>query len=345
MTPSEDLSAEGRLEALEEEARAEIEGAATPQALVEVRARYLGRRGSVSELLRSIGKLEPEARARLGKAGNDAKGRIEAGVQVRRESLELARRGQALSGVRPDVTLPGVPVGGGHLHPLTRVARDVTEFFLSMGFALEEGPEVETEYNNFEALNIPADHPARDMHDTFFVTGGHVLRTHTSPVQIRTMSGRTPPFRFIALGRVYRHDWGPRSSPMFHQVEAFLVDERVTFGDLKGVLYAVARKILGAKKLRFRSSYFPFTEPSAEIDYACVLCDGRGCRTCSGAGWVEMGGAGMIHPVVLENCGIDPDRYQGFAFGWGLDRIAMMRYELPSIHPMFGGDVRVLEQL
>ncbi len=335
-----------RLRAIEEQARGEIGAAPTNQALVEVRARLLGRKGTVSALLRSIGKLGPHERADFGKAANEAKERIESLVTARRAEIEDSVRGHALAADQRDVTLPGVPVAGGHVHPLTVIEREVVQFFLSLGFTVEEGPEVETEHNNFEALNILADHPSRDMHDTFFVEGGHVLRTHTSPVQIRVMSGREPPFRFIAPGRVYRQAWGARNYPMFHQVEGFLVDERVTFGDLKGVLYAFAEHMFGeGTPLRFRSSYFPFTEPSAELDYGCVICGGDGCRTCSQTGWVEWGGCGMIHPVVLENCGIDSDRYQGFAFGMGLDRTAMNRYGVPAIQLLFEGDVRVLEQV
>jgi phenylalanyl-tRNA synthetase alpha chain len=222
----------------------------------------------------------------------------------------------------------------------------VVDFFTGLGFAVEEGPEVETEWHNFGALNLPPDHPARDMQATFFVEGGRVLRTHTSPVQIRAMSGRQPPLRFIAPGRVYRHDRSPRHSPMFHQVEGFLVDERTSFAELKGILYAFQRHMMGADvELRFRSSYFPFTEPSAELDYRCAICAGAGCGTCSQTGWIEAGGCGMIHPVVLRNCGIDPDRWQGFAFGMTLDRAAMLRWGIPVIHSLFEGDVRVLEQL
>ena len=233
----------------------------------------------------------------------------------------------------------------GHLHPTTQVERDVVAFFASLGFSVEDGPEVETEYNNFEALNFPDDHPARDMQDTFFVEGGAVLRTHTSPVQIRAMSGREPPFRFIAPGRVYRHDRSLRHSPMFHQVEGFMVDEAASFADLKGILYAFARHMMGeGVDLRFRASFFPFTEPSAEMDFSCLVCEGAGCPTCSQSGWVEWGGCGMIHPNVLANCGIDAERWQGFAFGMGLDRAAMLRHGIPNIHLLFDGDLRVLEQ-
>jgi phenylalanyl-tRNA synthetase alpha chain len=300
----------------------------------------------VSGLLRGIGALAPEERVRAGEAANAAKERIEAFVRERRETLERDARAEALAGRCLDVTLPGARPPRGRLHPITRVERDIVGFFTGMGFAVEEGPEVETEWNNFEALNIPPDHPARDMQATFFVEGGHVLRTHTSPVQIRAMSGRQPPFRFIVPGRVYRNDRSPRHSPMFHQVEGFMVDERVSFADLKGVLYAFQRHMMGADvELRFRASYFPFTEPSAEMDYRCLLCGGAGCATCSHSGWIEAGGCGMIHPAVLANCGLDAERWQGFAFGMTLDRAAMLRWGVPNIHLLFEGDLRVLEQL
>ena len=334
------------LEALEIQARAEISAAEDLQTLTGVRARYLGKKGSVAELLRSIGGLEPSARARVGQGANAAKQRIEEAVAVRRDELERAQRERALAGQRLDVTLPGAAPAPGHLHPITHVTRDMVHFFTSLGFSIEEGPEVETEYHNFEALNIPADHPARDEQDTFYLDDGHLLRTHTSNVQIRVMTGREPPFRFIAPGRVYRHDLSPRHSPMFHQIEGFLVDERVTFGELKGLLYAFGRHLMGRGiELRFRSNYFPFTEPSAEMDYACVLCDKRGCAACAQHGWMEWGGCGMIHPHVLERCEIDPDRYQGFAFGMGIDRTAMLRYGIPQLRHLFEGDVRVLEQI
>jgi len=334
------------LEALERQAEAEIAEAGDLQALTGVRASYLGRKGSVAALLRGIGALEGEARARAGQAANAAKARIEAAVAARRESLESARQETVLSGQRLDVSLPGTSATPGHLHPITRVTRDMVRFFTSLGFSIEEGPEVETEFNNFEALNIPADHPARDEQDTFYLDDGNLLRTHTSNVQIRVMTGRKPPFRFIAPGRVYRHDLSPRHSPMFHQIEGFMVDERVTFGDLKGLLTSFGRSLMGDEvALRFRANHFPFTEPSAEFDYACVLCDRQGCPACSHHGWMEWGGCGMIHPHVLERCEIDPDRYQGFAFGMGIDRTAMLRYGVPQLRHLFEGDVRVLEQI
>jgi phenylalanyl-tRNA synthetase alpha chain len=334
------------LAAIEEEARRAVASAQSLAALAEIRAGFLGKKGSVSSLLRGIGALAPEERARVGEAANVAKERIEGFVRERRETLERESHASALAAQRLDVTLPGVRPPRGHLHPITQIERDIVRFFHGLGFSVEEGPEVETQWNNFEALGIAPDHPARDMQATFFVDGGHVLRTHTSPVQIRAMTGRRPPFRFIVPGRVYRNDRSPRHSPMFHQVEGFMVDERVSFADLKGILYAFQSHMMGAEvELRFRASYFPFTEPSAELDYRCLLCQGAGCATCSQSGWIEAGGCGMIHPTVLANCGIDAERWQGFAFGMTLDRAAMLRWGIPNIHLLFEGDLRVLEQL
>jgi phenylalanyl-tRNA synthetase alpha chain len=334
------------LDALLSEARAEIEAAETLQALIEARARFLGKKGSLASVLRGIGGLAGEERARAGQRANAAKRDIEAWVAARRDAIERGSTGRALAEHRLDVSLPGAAPRAGHLHPITHITREMVRFFQSLGFSLEEGPEVETDYNNFEALNIPAEHPARDMQDTFYLEGGNLLRTHTSNVQIRAMTGRVPPFRFIAPGRVYRHDLSPRHSPMFHQIEGFLVDERVSFGDLKGVLHAFGRHLFGAAvELRFRANHFPFTEPSAELDYSCLMCHGEGCKVCSDSGWMEWGGCGMIHPHVLARCEIDPERYQGFAFGMGIDRTAMRRYGIPHLRHLFEGDVRVLEQI
>jgi phenylalanyl-tRNA synthetase alpha chain len=337
---------EQSLDALEASAREAIAGARDLNALGEVRAHILGRRGTLSELLRGIGQLPADERARAGETMNAARARIEAALDERRTMLESKKREHALSAQRLDVTLPGARAPLGRLHPVTRIEREVVAFFASLGFSVEEGPEVETDFHNFEALEIPADHPARDEHDTFWVGPGRVLRTHTSPVQIRTMTGRQPPFRFIAPGRVYRHDVSPRHSPMFQQVEGFLVDENTSFAELKGVLHAFARHLMGAEiALRFRPSFFPFTEPSAELDFECLLCRGAGCATCSHTGWIEIGGCGMIHPRVLGHCGIDAERWQGFAFGMGLERPAMLRHGVPHIRLLYEGDLRVLEQL
>ncbi len=319
---------------LEAEARDTIAAATDLQALTETRSRYLGKSGSISGVLRGIGSLDAEQRRQVGAAANASKDRIEAWASARREELERARIEGALRERSLDVTLPGLAAPLGRLHPITRVMRDMEAFFTGLGFSVAEGPEVETDWNNFGALNVPNDHPSRDVQETFFVEGGHVLRTHTSSVQVRAMAGRTPPFRFIAPGRVYRRENDGTHSPVFHQIEGMLVDERVTFGDLKGVLHAFARHLMGPEvRLRFRAHFFPFTEPSAEMDFSW------------GKRWLEWGGCGMIHPNVLRNCGIDPERYQGFAFGMGIDRTAMLRYGVPHLHHMFDSDVRLLEQI
>jgi phenylalanyl-tRNA synthetase alpha chain len=334
------------LAALERDATRAIEAANSLPGLLEARARTLGRKGIITESLREIGKAAAAERAHLGRELNEVKRRLEDRFAERRTALASSAREREVREHRLDVTLPGARAALGHLHPVTQVERDMVAFFAGLGFSIEDGPQVETDYYNFEALNFPPDHPARDMQDTFYVEGGHLLRTHTSPVQIRAMKRRTPPFRFIVTGRVYRHDFGPRSSPVFHQIEGFMVDERTSFGDLKGILYAFARHLFGAgADLRFRASFFPFTEPSAELDVTCTSCAGAGCDTCSGTGWIEWGGCGMIHPQVLANCDIDADRHQGFAFGMGIDRAAMIRFGLPSIHLLFDPDVRILEQL
>jgi phenylalanyl-tRNA synthetase alpha chain len=322
------------LDALEREARESAAAAAGLQALREQRARFLGRKSPLAALLRGIGELEASERSRVGQLANAAQRRIEALFDARQAELEREGQARALAENRVDVTLPGSVPPAGALHPVTVIEREMAAYFGSMGFSVEEGPEVETEWHNFDALNTPADHPARDLHDTFFVDGGHVLRTQTSTVQIRVMTGRRPPFRFVTLGRVYRHDYDATHSPMFHQIEGFIVDERVTMADLKGVLYGFARHLMGPEvELRFRAHFFPFTEPSAEIDFSW------------NGGWLEWGGCGMIHPRVLENCGIDSARWQGFAFGMGIDRTAMLRFGVPNIHLFWDGDVRVLEQL
>jgi phenylalanyl-tRNA synthetase alpha chain len=328
------MPAAADLRAIVAEAERAFAAAGSLQELIEARARFLGKKGSLSAVLKSLGGLAPEERARLGAEANEAKGRIEAVADARRAALERAGQAHALESGRLDVSLPGAGAPRGRLHPVSVIEREVAAFFTTLGYSIEDGPEVETEWNNFGALNFPEDHPARDLQDTFFVEGGHVLRTHTSPVQIRAMTGRTPPFRFVVPGRVYRHDFDATHYPMFHQIEGFCVGEAVTFADLKGTLYAFAKHLFGPEtKLRFRAHFFPFTEPSAEMDVTW-----RG-------GWLEWGGCGMIHPRVLLNCGIDPERWQGFAFGMGLDRPAMLRFGIPNIQLLFDGDTRLLEQL
>ncbi len=320
------------LDGLVEDALRDVAAAGDANALVQVRARLLGKSGTLTAELRGLGKLPAEERGAAGKALNVAKARIEAAVAERQEALAGAARAESLSGQGLDVTLPAKGTEPGHLHPLTHVEREMIEIFRGFGFEWVDGPEVETEHYNFEALNIPADHPARDMQDTFYLADGIVLRTHTSPVQIRTLEGREPPLRIITTGRVYRHDADSTHSPMFHQMEAFLVDDRTTFADLKGILYETARQLFGRDvELRFRRSFFPFTEPSGEVD---ILGE---------RGWMEILGCGMIHPNVLRAAGHDPEKVQGFALGAGIDRIAMLKYGIDSIRVLFENDQRVLD--
>lgn len=322
------------VENLVEDAESKIESCSSLQVLTELRSQLMGKKSELSSFLRELGSLPKEQRESSGQLLNAAKKTLEEAVSVRRDALQELSRSQSLQRHRTDVTLPGVKYPSGSLHPVTLVERDMVNFFQSLGYSIEDGPEVDTDYNNFGALNFPDDHPARDTQDTFFISGDQVLRTHTSNVQVRAMRGKTPPFRFVAPGRVYRHDLDPTHYPMFHQIEAFCVGSNVTFADLKGTLYAFARHLFGRDvKLRFRAHFFPFTEPSAEMDF---WWQDR---------WLEWGGCGMIHPTVLRNCEIDPQKYQGFAFGMGIDRTAMLKFGIPNIHRLFEGDIRILGQL
>ena len=334
-----------RLQEIEASARREIAGAADPEALEQVRIRYLGRKSDLSELLSRVKGLPAEDRPKLGQLGNRIKQEITAALDARAAALQQAREEAELHAARLDVTLPGFRVPLGHQHPLTRTLEDIIAIFEGMGFWVEEGPEAEPDYLNFEALNIPKDHPARDMQATFFLGPEVVLRTHTSPVQIRAMRKYPPPVRVISPGRVYRCDADLSHSPMFHQVEGFMVDERITLGDLKGVLMAFCREMFGEQvKVRFRPSYFPFTEPSAEVDIGCVICAGKGCGVCKQTGWIEILGSGLVHPRVLQNVGYDPEKVSGFAFGLGVERIAMHRYRIYNIRSFFENDLRFLRQ-
>jgi len=320
------------LDALVQEALREVAEATDDNGLTQVRARLLGKSGALTGELRGLGKIAADERAARGQALNRAKQAIEAAVSERRDALKAGTQAAQLAGERLDVTLPARGPAPGHLHPLTLVEREMVEIFSGFGFEWVDGPEVETEHYNFESLNIPADHPARDMQDTFYLADGIVLRTHTSPVQIRAMETREPPLRIITTGRVYRHDADSTHSPMFHQMEAFLVDDHTTFADLKGILFETARQLFGRDvELRFRRSFFPFTEPSGEVDI-------MGER-----GWMEILGCGMIHPNVLRAAGHDPSRWQGFALGAGIDRIAMLKYGIDSIRALFENDQRVLD--
>ncbi len=313
--------------------------------LDQVRVRYLGKSGELTALLKQLGALPNEARPAAGALINQTKEEIQAALEERKASLEQAALSARLAAERIDVTLPGRGQRQGGLHPITRTLRRIERLFGNAGFEVVEGPEVESTYYNFEALNIPEHHPARAMHDTFYFDAERLLRTHTSPVQIRVMAEQAPPLKVIAPGRVYRCDSDLTHTPMFHQVEGLLVDERVSFADLKGVLYDFLTNFFERDlALRFRPSYFPFTEPSAEVDIQCVMCGGAGCRVCKQTGWLEVLGCGMVYPEVFRHVGIDPERYLGYAFGMGVERLAMLRYGIDDIRLYFENDLRFLRQ-
>jgi phenylalanyl-tRNA synthetase alpha chain len=311
-----------------------------------LRVRWLGRKqGIVRAKLAGFKDVPAEDRREYGQAVNQLKQQVEAALDEI-EAAQAAGDSAASDEVRLDVTLPGRRPDLGSIHPVSRVASEIVDIFTALGYSVAEGPEVEDDYHNFEALNFPADHPARDMQDTFFLCDGRVLRTHTSPVQIRTMKSRRPPIRILCLGKTYRHDNDLRHSPMFHQVEGLAVAEGITFGHLKGTLEAFLKRLFGPETaVRLRPSFFPFTEPSAEVDITCTFCKGEGCQVCSNTGWMEILGAGMVDPRVLEECDIDPIKYSGFAFGLGLDRVAMNRYGIPNIRMLFDNDERLLRQV
>lgn|SRR5690606_29306911 len=333
------------LDQLLAEGRDAVARAASPAELDAVRVDYLGKKGRLTEQLKSLGRLPPEERPRAGQAINEAKEQLTAALEERRALLEAAELERALEAERIDVTLPGRSGGIGGLHPVTRTLERIEALFTSIGFTVVEGPEVEDDYHNFEALNIPAHHPARAMHDTFYFDAHRLLRTHTSPVQIRVMEEQGAPVRIIAPGRTYRCDSDLTHTPMFHQVEGLLVDEGVSFADLKGILAEFLRNFFERDlDVRFRPSYFPFTEPSAEVDISCVICSGKGCRVCKNTGWLEVLGSGMVHPEVFRYVGIDSERYTGYAFGAGLERLTMLRYGVNDLRIFFENDLRFLQQ-
>ncbi|MEK6731554.1 MAG: phenylalanine--tRNA ligase subunit alpha [Pseudomonadota bacterium] len=310
-----------------------------------IRVQFLGKKGQLTELLKSVSKLSAAEKPKVGQAVNDAKQTIQALLNERQEYLSRLALEATLQEESIDVTLPGRGQSSGSLHPVMQVRDRIEMIFSSMGFDIEEGPEVEDSYHNFDALNIPKTHPARAMHDTFYLDGDRVLRTHTSPVQIRYMKDHKPPIRMIAPGRVYRCDFDATHTPMFHQVEGLLIDENVNFGDLKGLLTEFIRCFFEKDlAVRFRPSYFPFTEPSGEMDMQCVLCKGEGCRVCKQTGWLEILGCGMVHPNVLKAVHIDSEKYTGFAFGLGIDRLAMIYYKINDLRVLFENDIRFLGQ-
>ncbi|MGI6566940.1 MAG: phenylalanine--tRNA ligase subunit alpha [Firmicutes bacterium] len=333
------------LQKLKETAWRRIADADDTKELDQIRVQYLGKKGELTGLLRSMGSLAPEERPVVGKLVNELRQEMESLLGERYAALEAVELERRLAEEKIDITLPGRRPVRGRQHPLTQVLNEIKSFFIGMGFQVVEGPEVELDYYNFEALNIPPDHPARDMQDTFFVTGDILLRSQTSPVQIRIMEKQEPPVRIIAPGKVYRVDLDATHSPMFHQVEGLLVDEATTFGDLKGILAAFLEALFGkGRGVRFRPSFFPFTEPSAEVDVECIMCNGEGCRVCSYTGWLEILGCGMVDPRVLTKVGYDPKQYQGFAFGVGVERIAMLKYGIDDIRLLFENDIRFLRQ-
>jgi phenylalanyl-tRNA synthetase alpha chain len=335
-----------RVDAILGQARGAAAAARSAAELEEVRVRFLGRQGALTQLLRSLGSLPSAERPLVGAAANEAKRELEALLEARLGEARETERAQARGQQRLDLTIPGRRPPLGAIHPLTRVHDEIVTIFAGLGFSVAEGPEIETDYYNFEALNIPSDHPARDMQDTFYLPGGLLLRTHTSPVQVRTMLGQRPPVRIVVPGRVHRRDIPDAShSPVFHQVEGLAVDRHVTMADLKGTLELFAREMFGPRsRIRFRPSFFPFTEPSAEVDVVCFLCGGEGCRVCKQSGWLEILGSGMVHPQVLRNVGYDTEEVTGWAFGMGIERIAMLKYGVDDIRLFYDNDVRFLQQ-
>jgi phenylalanyl-tRNA synthetase alpha chain len=334
------------LERLEREFNAALAAAAAdPRAIDGVRVRYLGRKGELTAVMKQLRQLPAEERAATGRSINEFKQRVQNELDRAANRAASAAQSEKLEQERIDVTLPPRLPWSGSLHPVTATRRDLEWIFREMGFTVEAGPEVEDDFHNFEALNLPADHPARDDTDTFYLTSGLLLRTHTSPVQIRTMMSRQPPIKMICPGRVYRRDFDATHLPMFHQLEALVIGERVSMADLKGTLSSVWKRFFGdAVEMRLRPGYFPFVEPGCEYDVSCRVCSGAGCRVCKGSGWIELGGAGMVHPAVFEAVGLDPERYSGFAFGLGIDRIAMMRYGIEDLRLLMEDDVRFLKQ-
>jgi phenylalanyl-tRNA synthetase alpha chain len=334
------------LDSLASQAKDAIQAAEDGQALETLRVEYLGKKGQITALLKGLGKLSTEERPAAGAAINVVKQELQALIGSRKDNLAASAVAEQLAAQRIDVTLPGRGQGSGGLHPITRTIERMEDFFGSIGFDVVEGPEIEDDYHNFEALNIPVHHPARAMHDTFYIDETTVLRTHTSPVQVRVMESQQPPLRIICPGRVYRCDSDLTHTPMFHQVEGLLVDEQSSFADLKGLIIDFLHVFFenDALDVRFRPSYFPFTEPSAEVDIQCVTCGGEGCRICSQTGWLEVMGCGMVHPRVFELSNIDTERYSGFAFGMGVERLAMLRYGVTDLRIFFDNDLRFLQQ-
>lgn len=335
-----------QLEKIKKDAVEVIKGAYDSSSLDEIRVKYLGKKGLLTGILRGMGSLGPDERPVIGKLANDVREEIENVLQIAANKIKSGEKNKKIAEEVIDITMPGKASKVGGLHPETRVLDEIKEIFFGMGFSIAEGPEVELDYYNFEALNIPPNHPAKDEQDTFYINDKVVLRTQTSPVQVRTMEKIKPPIRIIAPGRVYRSDAVDAThSPLFTQIEGLVVDKGITMANLKGTLDTFAQRFFGEKtRTKFRPHHFPFTEPSAEVDVSCFVCGGEGCRVCKGSGWIEILGCGMVHPDVLRRCGIDPDVYSGFAFGMGLERIVMIKYGIDDIRLLFENDLRFLKQ-
>lgn len=335
----------GNLDELVDKALQAITQTNDANSLEQLRVQYLGKKGELTQVMKQLGDLSPEDRPKVGALINEAKEKVQTALGARKSILDQAALDQKLASEQIDVTLPGRGQISGSIHPITRTLERIESFFTNIGYNVAEGPEIEDDYHNFEALNIPGHHPARAMHDTFYFNANTLLRTHTSPVQVRTMETSEPPIRVVCPGRVYRCDSDMTHSPMFHQVEGLLVDTDISFADLKGTIEEFLRVFFEKEfEVRFRPSFFPFTEPSAEVDIQCVMCSGNGCRVCKQTGWLEVMGCGMVHPNVLRMSGIDPEKYSGFAFGMGAERLAMLRYGVNDLRLFFDNDLRFLSQ-
>ena len=337
---------ESKLREIRERVLGELAKADSTALLEQIRVGVLGKKGELTALLRGMGKLPAEERPRVGQLVNEVRAALESALEARSEEIRAREKAARLEAEAVDVTLPGPARGAGSLHPMNIALERMIDIFVGMGYEVVEGPEVEYDHYNFELLNLPKNHPARDAQDTFYIDDNIVLRTHTSPVQARIMTTRKPPIRIVCPGRVYRADEADAThSPVFHQMEGLVIDENITMGDLKGTLDEFARQMYGEGiRTRFRPSFFPFTEPSAEVDLTCANCHGEGCRMCKGTGWIEVLGAGMVNPKVLDMCGIDSKKYSGFAFGMGVERIALLKYNIPNLRYLYENDLRFLTQ-
>ena len=336
-----------KIKAVLESAKEKLESAKEISAIEEIRVKYLGKKGELTGILKQLGSLSPEERPKVGQLVNMAKSKLEERIKTKVDEIKEEELKKRLENEKIDVTMPGKRINMGYKHPLSIVLDELKEIFMGMGYSIADGPEVELDYYNFEALNLPKDHPARDTQDTFYISDNVLLRTQTSPVQVRVMEKQKPPIRIIAPGRVYRSDEvDANHSPLFHQIEGLAIDKGITMGDLKGTLETFAKRLYGDDAVvRFRPHHFPFTEPSAEMDIQCFSCGGKGCRLCKNEGWIEILGCGMVHPKVLENCGIDPEEYQGFAFGIGLERIVMRKFKIDDMRLLYENDMKFFKSI